>query len=224
MSQVRRKYLHPKYRKSLNDKKALIKKKREEDKSKRFKEFLYSLPFDVKCLIFQIAMISHISKWADDLRPVFWPVINEYHDNKKGLMYISSDGNYENFSRSKNVTEWKELDTYNIRRNLPCVKNVHKRGQKGIVSVYIQSGKVNEFSLIKNREFTNHDNYYWTHHKCRCYCCDLIRVLSDKHLDNSYIDNLWSRKDRLRNKKRYISHTYRKLTMNQINPEPWKYN
>ena len=226
---MRRKNLHPRYRKKCvrrikDEKILLLNKKKEEIKFNKFKSLIYSLPLDVKCLIFQMAVSTLIINWKNNLRPVFWPVITEYHDSNKGLTYISTDGNYEPFTRLTNVTEWRELDTFNIRKNLPCVKNV-KKNQDGIISVYIPPEIVNDSSLIKNRHWSNMENRYWTHQSCRCYCCDLVRVLSGKNLDSSYSAATGVSRDiRLKHKKRYISHTYRKITMNQLNPSPWKYN
>ena len=153
LKRIHPKRIHPKYKKKRSKAQKLkLSNVKKTVQDIHLKRKLYDLPLDVKIKIFQMAISTLIIKWINDLRPVFWPVITEYHDSYKGLMYISKDGNYNPFTRLTNVTEWRELDTYNIRQNLPCVKNVHKKGQNGIISVYIPPLTVNDSSLIKNRK------------------------------------------------------------------------
>ena len=225
---MRRKNIHPRYRNkcSLKDEKQLLIKKKQEIKFNKFRVLLYSLPLDMNCRIFQMAMSTHIIKWISEMKPAFLPVISEYLDSKEGLLYIKNDGTLGSFVGTSNITEWVELDTYNIRKNLPCIKNMSKGNQSGIISVYIPPQTVNDFSLIKNRLWSNLEDYYWTHQSCRCYCCDLVRVLSGKNVNFAYSAEATGlgRDYRMKHRKRYINHTYRKITMNQFKPSPWEYN
>ena len=222
---------HPRYRKKLTTKQkkklSLIK---DNVKLIQFKKDIYRLPFDIKCKIFQMAMISHISRWIMDLRPKFGFVKAEYFDMNKGIGYYDSDGFPHHFTFAKykshtgKINSWKSLDFWNIRNNLPCNKNVKTSEQRGIISVYIDSNKEKP-ELIKYREFSNTPNHFWTHYKCRCYECDLIRVTSQGgHLKWSSIKEF---EEGPINDKKYIKnyskHKFRGITMNPNKITQWSF-
>lgn len=225
---------HPKYRNklSIQDKKKLSVVKRNVELNK-LKKDIYRLPFDIKCKIFQIAMLSHISMWVMNLRPKFGFIKQEFFDRDKGVGYYDGNGFPQYFihanSKShigweRKVNSWKSLDFWNIRRNLLCNKNVKTSEQKGIVSVYINPEKEKP-GLVKYREFSNTPNHFWTHYKCRCYECDLIRVTSDGgHLNWSSIRDFEEGhiSDRKYNNN-YSKHKFRGITMNPDKISHWSF-
>jgi hypothetical protein len=225
---------HPKYRKklSLKEKKklSLIKNDVKLDK---LKKDIYRLPFDVKCKIFQMAMIANIPMWVIDLRPKFGFVKTEYFDTNKGIGYYDGNGfpHYFTHANSKShigwerkVNSWKSLDFWNIRNRLPCNKNVKTSEQRGIISVYISPDKEKP-ELVKYREFRNDSGCYWTHYKCRCYECDLVRVTSDGgHFKWSSIREF--EEGNIRDKKynkNYSKHKFKGITMDPNKITSWSF-
>ena len=232
---IKQKKKHPKYRNklSLQEKKKLSVIKGNV-KLNKLKKDIYRLPFDIKCKIFQMAMLTNISMWVMDLRPKFGFVKKEFFDDEKGIGYYDNEGFPRHFTRAnckshigweRKVNSWKSLDFWNLRKNLPCKKNVRKgQGQKGIVSVYIDPWKVKP-ELIKYREYSNHDNYFWTHYKCRCYECDLIRVTSEGgHIEWAGIKDfqMGDIKDKKYNKN-YSKHKFRGITMDPNKITQWSF-
>jgi hypothetical protein len=222
---------HPKYRNKLTEKEktklALIKNKIKLDK---LKKDIYRLPFDIKCKIFQMAMLTHISMWLMDLRPKFGFVKQEFFDSAKGLGYYDDNGfpQYFTFANYKShtgkINTWKSLDFWNIRNRLPCNKNVKTNEQRGIISVYISPDKEKP-ELVKYREFSNTPNHFWTHYKCRCYECDLIRVTSEGgHLKWSSIREF--EEGHIRDKKyikNYSKHKFKGITMDPNKITQWSF-
>ena len=223
---------HPKYRNKLSPqekkKLALVKNNIKLDK---LKKDIYRLPFDIKCKIFQMAMLTHISMWVMELRPKFGFVKTEFYDMNKGIGYYDDNGFPHHFTHAnsksnigweRKVNTWKSLDFWNIRNRLPCNKNVKTSEQKGIISVYISPDK-DKTELVKYREFCNNPNYFWTHYKCRCYECDLIRVTSDGgHLKWSGIREY--EEGNIRDKKynrNYSKHKFRGITMDANKITQW---
>ena len=184
---IRQKKKHPLYRNKLTiQEKKKLSLVKDNVKMDKLKKDIYRLPFDIKCKIFQIAMLTHISMWVMDLRPKFDFVKQEFFDSDKGIRYYDNNGFTKNFTHAnskshigweRKVNSWKSLDFWNLRKKSPC-KNIHNKNQQGIVSVYIDPRKAIP-QLIKYREYINDDNYFWTHYKCRCYECDLVRVTSE---------------------------------------------
>lgn len=225
---------HPKYRKKLSQKEkkrlSLIK---DNVRIINLKKDIYRLPFDIKCKIFQIAMLTHISMWVMDLRPKFGFVKQEFFDRDKGIGYYDDNGFPQHFlhanSKShigweRKVNSWKSLDFWNIRKRLPCNKNVKTGEQRGIISVYISPDK-GKPELVKYREFSNTPNHFWTHYKCRCYECDLIRVTSDEgHLNWSSIKEF--EEGSIRDKKynrNYSKHKFKGITMDPNKITRWSF-
>jgi len=217
---IKPKKRHPKYRTKIDDRQ---KKKLSDIKSKvNFRKLLsdiYNLPFDIKCKIFQIAMLTHIAGWCRELRPKFGYVKQEFFKGGKGIGYLDNGGNPKFFthatykSHTGKINEWKSLDFSNIQDNLPCYKNVITNEQQNIISVYIHPSKVIP-NLIKYREWDNLPNIFWTHISCRCYRCDLIRVTGDRVTRVP--------KDMNRILKNYRPHKYTRITMDPDKVAPWK--
>ena len=225
---------HPKYRNKLTeeDKKKLSVVKNNV-KLNKLKKDIYRLPFDIKCKIFQMAMLSHISIWVMELRPKFGFVKMEFYDKNKGIGYYDGNGFPQYFIHAnckshngweRKVNSWKSLDFWNIRNQLPCNKNVVTAIQRGIISVYISPDKEKP-GLVKYREFKNTPNHFWTHYKCRCYECDLIRVTSDGgHIAWSSIREF--EEGHIRDKKyikNYSKHNYRGITMDPNKITQWSF-
>lgn len=224
---------HPKYRNKLTPderkKLSIIKGK---VKLNKFKKDIYRLPFDIKCKIFQMAMLSHISMWIMDLRPKFGFVKQEFFDKEKGIGYYDNNNYPQHFTHAnskshigweRKVNSWKSLDFWNFRKRLPCKKNIKKgNGQQGIVSVHIDPWKAKP-QLIKYREYSNHYNYFWTHYKCRCYECDLIRVTSNGgHIEwASGEDFIMGDINDKKYNKNYSKHKFRRITMDPNKVMPW---
>ena len=226
---------HPRYRNKLS----LQEKNKLSDvkgtvKQNKLKKNIHRLPFDIKCKIFQMAMLTNISIWVMDLRPKFGFVKQEFFDRDKGIGYYDNEGNPKNFIHAnckshigweRKVNSWKSLDFFNLKYNLPCKKNMRKgNGQKGIVSVYIDPSKEKP-ELIKYREYSNCENYFWTHYKCRCYECDLVRVASEGgHITWSGIEvfQMGNINDKKYNKN-YSKHKFRGIIMKPDKVTPWSF-
>jgi len=220
---------HPKYRNKLSPekKKELSTIKRNVQKHK-LKKDIYRLPFDIKCKIFQMAMISNIPQWIRKIKPKFSFVKKEMFHAEKGLGYIDRDGFPKNFtfanykSHIGKINSWKSLDLWKVRNNLPCNKNIKTGEQRGIISVYIHPDKEKP-GLVKYREFSNTSNYFWTHYKCRCYECDLIRVTAgDSHFKWSSIKDF--EEGEINDKKyirNYSKHKFRGITMDPEKITQW---
>ena len=228
---MKQKKKHPKYRNKLSpEEKKKLSLVKGNVKLNQLKKDIYRLPFDIKCKIFQMAMLTHISMWVMDLRPKFRFVKQEFFDSSKGLGYYDDNGfphhftfaNYKSHTGKINI--WKSLDFWNIRNSLPCNKNVKTSEQRGIISVYISPDKEKP-ELVKYREFSNTPNHFWTHYKCRCYECDLIRVTSDGgHLkwssirefeEGHIIDSKYN--------KNYSKHKFIGITMNPNKITQWSF-
>ena len=222
---------HPKYRNKLSpeEKKELSIIKSNIRKHK-LKKDIYRLPFDIKCKIFQMAMLSNIPLWVQEIKPKFSFVKKEMFDAEKGLGYIDPDGFPKNFtfanykSHTGKINSWKSLDFWKVKNNLPCKKNVKSREQRGIISVYIHPDK-GKPDLIKYREFSNTPNYFWTHYKCRCYECDLIRVTAgDSYLKWSSVKEF--EVGRINDKKyikNYSKHKFRGIAMDPDKVTQWSF-
>ena len=232
---IKQKKKHPRYRNklSLQEKKKLSVIKGNV-KLNKLKKDIYRLPFDIKCKIFQMAMLTNISMWVMELRPKFGFVKQEFFDDEKGIGYYDNEGFPRHFIHAnckshigweRKVNSWKSLDFWNLRKKLPCKKNIRKgQGQRGIVSVYIDPWKVKP-ELIKYREYSNHDNYFWTHYKCRCYECDLIRVTSGGgHIEWASLKDfqMGDIKDKKYNKN-YSKHKFRGITMDPDKVTQWSF-
>ena len=233
MPQIQKKK-HPRYRNKLTteekEKLALVKNN---IKLNKLKKDIYRLPFDIKCKIFQMAMLSNISIWVIELRPKFGIVQMEFYDRNKGIGYYDNNGFPQYFTHAntkshigweRKINSWKSLDFWNIRNQLPCNKNVETAIQRGIISVYISPGKEKP-GLVKYREFNNTPNHFWTHYKCRCYECDLIRVVSDGgHIEWSTIRNFEEGPIRdIKYIKNYSKHKYRGITMDPNKITQWSF-
>ena len=226
---------HPKYRNKLSPKeKKKISIVKGIIKQNKLKQNIYLLPFDIKCKIFQMAMLTHISIWAMELRPKFSFVKQEFFDSDKGVRYYDNEGFPRDFTHAnckshigweRKVNSWESLDFRNLRNKLPCKKNTRKgNGQKGIVSVYIDPLKAKP-ELIKYREWSNLDNYFWTHYKCRCYECDLVRVTSEGGCitwSSIKVFQMGDINDKKYNKN-YSKHKFRGITMNPDKVIPWSF-
>jgi hypothetical protein len=231
---MKQKKKHSKYRNKLHpEEKKKLSLVKDNVKQNKLKRDIYRLPFDIKCKIFQMAMIANIPLWVMELRPKFGFVKQEFFNNEKGIGYYDGNGFPQHFihanSKShigweRKVNSWKSLDFWNIRRNLLCNKNVKTGEQKGIISVYINPEKEKP-ELVKYREFRNTPNHFWTHYKCRCYECDLIRVISDggylkwssiKYFEEGHISDS-------KYNKNYSKHKFRGITMNPDKVTQWSF-
>lgn len=222
---------HPRYRNKLTEKeKEKLSLVKNNVRLNKLKKDIYRLPFDIKCKIFQMAMLSHISMWVMDLRPKFGIVKQELFDINKGLGYYDDNGFPQHFiyanckSHTGKINTWKSLDFWNLRNRLPCNKNVKTSEQQGIISVYISPDKEIP-ELIKYREFGNTPNHFWTHYKCRCYECDLIRVTSDGgHIEWSSVKyfQMGDIKDKKYNKN-YSKHKFKGITMDPNKITSWSF-
>jgi len=228
---IKQKKKHPRYRNKLSpQEKKNLSVIKGNVKLNKLKKDIYLLPFDIKCKIFQMAMLTNISTWLIELKPCYDFILQEYYDPNSGIGYEDGNGfpqyfNYANRPKSlRNINYWKSLDFWNLRSNLPCNKNVKTSEQIGIVSVYIPIGKEKP-ELIKYREFGNTPNYFWTHYKCRCYECDLIRITSEGgHIQWSSIREFEEGdiKDKKYNKN-YSKHKFRGITMDPNKITQWSF-
>ena len=98
---IKQKKKHPKYRNklSLQEKKKLSVVKGKV-KLNKLKKDIYRLPFDIKCKIFQMAMLTNISMWVMDLRPKFGFVKQEFFDDEKGIGYYDNEGFPRHFTHA----------------------------------------------------------------------------------------------------------------------------
>lgn len=227
---IRRKKKHPKYRNKLTiQEKTNLSLVKDNVKMNKLKKDIYRLPFDIKCKIFQMAMLTHISMWVMNLKPWYDFVLQEYYDPRSGIGYKDKDNyhgyfNYANCPKSlRQINSWNSLNFQNLRKKSPC-KNIHNKNQQGIVSVHIDPWKAVP-QLIKYREYTNADNYFWTHYKCRCYECDLVRVTSEGgNIEWSSIET-FAMGD-INDKKyrgNYSNHKFRGITMDPDKVTQWSY-
>jgi hypothetical protein len=162
---------HPKYRKPMSkEEKYKIKQSIRLKEKQNLKKILYSLPLDLKKKIYYMAVQSHLIEWSLSHKLNFSDINLVFQEKEKddSGMWLCID-------------EWDIFSHKHI-----CYRNVKKRGQPGIQSIYVPPNP--DYEIIDGREWANKDNYYWTHVKCRCKMCDQIRIIGCKH---SFDNSLW---------------------------------
>tara|TARA_B110000495_G_C23029425_1_gene612579 strand:+ start:1530 stop:2210 length:681 start_codon:yes stop_codon:yes gene_type:complete len=169
---------HPRFRKpeskSGKKRKKEVIRKRE---SGKILENLYILPLDVKEKIFQIAIISNMLEWSMD------------HMKKSSFSMLFSP---QFIKENPNITLYPHSSDglaavgLHDRPNLPifncipiCERNVKISLQPGIKGVYIRDYWHHDIAW---REWSNIENKYWYHIKCRCITCDRVRYIGMDNL------------------------------------------
>ena len=105
---MKQKKKHSKYRNKLHpEEKKKLSLVKDNVKQNKLKRDIYRLPFDIKCKIFQMAMIANIPLWVMELRPKFRFVKQEFFNNEKGIGYYDGNG----FSYSVPHNYIRNLDT-----------------------------------------------------------------------------------------------------------------
>ena len=167
-----RKRQHPKYLKKKTDKeKKSLKAIINATKKKQILRELYHLPLDVKIKIYAYAVREHMVQWS----------MNHQKHLKQSLLIL--DPEYFETDAS-NYLEPSVHDFLWKKKILPlCHRKVKESGQPGIQDVLLSD--VPDHSVIRYRQWTNKEGYYWYHRKCRCKKCDMIRYHGLKDLSQS---------------------------------------
>ena len=197
---------HRKYRKKEPDavkelKKSVIRAR----ESKKIIENLYLLPLDVKEIICQIALMSHMSEWSKrhsiSLKIPLDFISFKCTNNSLHSSWVGTFHDLESFEQ-----HWDNYkDNSKYRKRAICSINVETKSQSGITSIHIP---VNMCPQILHREWTNLDNQYWYHEKCRCITCDRVRFVGRDYLNPKekerysnmeweHLDNQWKTKSKL---------------------------
>ena len=139
------------------------------------KEILYSLPLDLKKKIYYMCVQSNLSKWSLMHKSKFANINLILQNN------INDDNGKWLRNGNDNIFSYRHI----------CSRNVKKRGQPGILSIYIPPDHA--YEEIDYRMWSNRENYYWVHTKCRCTMCDKIRLISYKNnsFENKYQNIEW---------------------------------
>ena len=200
---------HPKYRKPMSkEEKNKIKQSIRLKEKQNLKKILYSLPLDLKKKIYYMAVQSHLSEWSLSHKLKYSDINLFFQEKEKddSGMWLCID-------------EWDIFSHKHI-----CYRNVKKRGQPGIQSIYVPPNHI--YEVIDGRMWANRDNYYWVHGKCRCRMCDQIRIIACKHsYDNSLVQKyqniewpIWSEQwiSKSKNQVKYEKNILRNIQRNQL--------
>lgn len=167
---------HPKYRKKkTEDERKRLRKAIQLKEQQSLKRKLYSLPLDVKKLIFRMTIQSHLNDWLDDHKVRFSQTISLIRGEKKDIKEDERGNRILRFKKLKG--EGYDDEIHFIHYPL-CRKYVRKRGQPGIKDVYISPYSSEMNTPISLRQWTNEDIHdkYWYHTNCRCKLCDMVRI------------------------------------------------
>ena len=164
---VLQKRKHPKYRRSKNEfEKEQLKRAIKLKERQSLKESLYKLPKDLKILIYQMVVQSHMNEWS----------FNHMRNLRNSLLFISEKK--ETLNSVWFILDNDELKYYS--KSL-CSRNIDKRDKLGIVNIIIYN---NMYEDIDIREYSNSPNTYWYHYKCRCKQCDKVRIVGMQNLSS----------------------------------------
>ena len=156
---MRQKKKHPRYRNKLcPEQKKSLKRLKDKTKKDQIMNSLYTLPVDIKILIFQMAIISNMCEWRQSLRgkhintiiEMFGDLMHKFRHKRNdpvinwrrwdGKMMFSDMwitgcnriGQGENTPLS-----WEKIDFTEITNKSMCLKNVNKTDQPDIQTIFI---------------------------------------------------------------------------------------
>lgn len=200
---------HPKYRKPMSkENKNKMKKAIRLKEKQNLKEILYLLPLDLKKKIYYMSVQSNLSEWS---------FTHKYKFSNINLI-LQNNKNDDNGKWLRNEND----DIFSYRHI--CSRNVKKREQPGILSIYIPPNHI--YEEIDYRMWSNRENYYWVHKKCRCKMCDKIRLIYYKNNPNESFKNkyqniewpIWSDQwlSKSKNQANYEKNIQRNIQRNKI--------
>ena len=159
----------PKKSKTLSKKKTKELKKLINKKSfNNLEGCIKDLPIDIQRIIYFIA-IHETNKLNFKIhKTIFHDSLNNFKlDHYNLTEEIKKDGKWY---KSSNLSV-KYYPNNNI-----CKKDVHTEYQENTSSVELDLDTVSDFNVPSYRKFSNTDNTYWFHHKCRCSDCDKVKI------------------------------------------------
>ena len=159
----------------------IYKEKQKELKQKEVLDNLYSLPLDIKIKIYQMAMSTHLKEWTNDHKSISWSLRRKLNPNEACCADLdiwnfieledrinTQDRDYYKYSSYKN-TVCSTIVRYHVYDNL----EEYKIDDDDELQEYYNEGY---FDDIFSHEWSNKKKHYWTHKKCRCFDCDLVRI------------------------------------------------
>jgi hypothetical protein len=180
---------HPRYRKKKTEEEKRALKRAVKIKEKQsLNDMLYSLPFDVKKVIYQMAIASNLYEWSLNHQKKY-RFTTDFFDLRKidKIDKIDKEGRNKmmwvnDFTSEMYPDIWPHPGAYFKHMSL-CKIRVKQSIQDGIKDLLIPSIPHN--SPISHRMWSNIDDHYWYHEKCRCADCDLVRIYGYKSLPPS---------------------------------------
>ena len=167
-----------------NKKKKLSKEKKEQlKKFKKQREKLFlpdkikNLSHDLQKIIYRITISNHNKVWFNEHRSNFKCNIKHFQidlnifinrNSKKG--YWVSDPDIVN----KNTTIIHKVPVYKNKVRL-CNQKIDEC-QQCMLTAYFTREEIEKFNLPFLHEYKNSNGTFWFHEKCRCNCCDRIKI------------------------------------------------
>ena len=159
----------------------IYKEKQKELKQKEVLDNLYSLPLDIKIKIYQMAMSTHLKEWTNEHKSISWSLRSKLNPNEACCADLdiwnfieledrinTQNRDYYKYSSYKN-TVCSTIFRYHVYDNL----EEYKIDDDDELQEYYNEGY---FEDLCSHEWSNKKKYYWTHKKCRCFDCDLVRI------------------------------------------------
>ena len=128
-----------------------------------------------------MAMSTHLKEWTNDHKSISWSLRSKLNPNDACCADLdiwnfieledrinTQDRDYYKYSSYKN-TVCSTIFRYHVYDNL----EEYKIDDDDELQEYYNEGY---FEDLCSHEWSNKKKYYWTHKKCRCFDCDLVRI------------------------------------------------
>ena len=194
---------HPRYRKKKNREENQSLKVAIQVKEKQsLSQMLYSLPLDVKNVIFQMAITSNLYEWSLNHQKKYQGTLRLFDDIHSECQVVDQKGRNKLFwisesSSAENSDLFPSSGLY-FKHTPLCQIRVKQSEQNGIKDVFIPH--IPPSSQCYHRMWANIDNRYWYHETCRCSTCDMVRIYGYDSLPAStqkkYTGITWNQTDK----------------------------
>ncbi len=166
-----------------------MKKKISKEKKEQFKKFkkqreklflpekIKNLPHDLQKIIYFIVLSKYNKQWFNEHRSKFTSNINHFQVDLNRFINRNSKRSYwlgDPDLVNKNTSIIEKVPVYKNQERL-CNKKIDKC-QQFMLTAFFTSEEKEKFNLPKLHEYKNSKGTFWFHEKCRCNCCDRIKI------------------------------------------------